>query len=531
MHRRVPFVLASVLSLLLSASAAALASSPGAGHSTSPVAPQTLHVGTRFKGTQDSSQTPGEATGAIGTTRFIEAVDSRVEIFTRAGASIASDLLANLFHDTNLVQQDFDPQIIWDGQMNRFIYAGVIIASGSNLLAFGFSKTASPSNLTSDFCHYGTSFSSDFPDSPRLGDTRDFILIGFNDLSSTGSYQESGVSWSAKPPAGPTCPPGTSFTRGLTFLKSQTGLDVFTPVPAQQTDTSGMGWIVSTMEPGTGSASTLVIHKVTKNSDGTANIPSNGVDIAVAPYRVAPPAAQAGASQMIDTFDTRLTQAVSARDPAHGGTVHLWTQHTVKSGIGSVVRWYELNPVAASVTQTGTIAFANGFAFNGAISPDRQVVGATHRYGGDMVITYNTSSITTHTRIMVRSKRGTAPISAPVQIAASPGPYFDFACPNPGDICPWAGAAATPDPLVGGSPTVGRVWITNTPTPTAVAPCLPLGAVGTQRWCPDGRMGRGARHRYVPLPCDAEHQRRERQLSRLVNLRGSGVVPRCSLTQ
>ena len=77
----------------------------------------------------------------------------------------------------------FDSTIIWDGQQNRFFYAADWIVSASdNRIAFGWSKTATPSSAA-DFCKYGTSFGATFPDYPKLGDSKDYMLVGVNDYA------------------------------------------------------------------------------------------------------------------------------------------------------------------------------------------------------------------------------------------------------------------------------------------------------------------------------------------------------------
>lgn len=51
----------------------------------------------------------------------------------------------------------------------------------------------------------------------------------------------------------------------------------------------------------------------------------------------------------IDTGDGRLPQAISAIDPARAGALAIWTSHTVSGGAGSMVRWYEIDPVHVAV--------------------------------------------------------------------------------------------------------------------------------------------------------------------------------------
>src|SRR5262249_61134436 len=93
-------------------------------------------------------------------------------------------------------------------------------------------------------------------------------------------------------------------------------------------------------------------------------------------------APQPGPAFKLDTLDARPTQAVSAVDPKHGSVTALWTQHTVFGGAGAQVRWYEINPATHSLIQKGTISSPSLFTFNGAISPDRRINGASKKFGG-----------------------------------------------------------------------------------------------------------------------------------------------------
>src|SRR5205814_1703624 len=151
----------------------------------------------------------------------------------------------------------------------------------------------------------------------------------------------------------------------------------------------------------------LDLFKVTKKLDGSPNIQTSGSSVTVPSFAVPPNVPESGSSFLLDSLDSRLTQAVSAVDPGHSGKVGLWTQHTVTGGAGTMVRWYELDPVGKTVLQTGRVSSSTLFNFNGAIAPDRVVNGTTKAFGSNMVISFNSSSATTFPVIRMASKRGT----------------------------------------------------------------------------------------------------------------------------
>ena len=134
--------------------------------------------------------------------------------------------------------------MIWDPGTKRFYYLADDI-NGDNFLSLGFSKNASP-NTAADWCKYNLDYgASDFPDYPKLGDTKDFTLIGVN-VFTGNPFTGSDVLAVTKPAAGTACPDPASFgVTQQTDLQNANGAQAFTPVPANQTDTSGTGWIVA----------------------------------------------------------------------------------------------------------------------------------------------------------------------------------------------------------------------------------------------------------------------------------------------
>lgn len=430
-------------------------------HASQGAAAPTTAVG--WKGLASPGNSPSDSTGAIGTTRYIETVNAKVGIYDRAGALIKSDSLTNWWQEAG--NDNFDPQVMWDARTNRFYYAGDSVASSiDNRLAFGFSRSASPNDATTDWCHYQLGYGSDFPDYPKLGDSRDFALIGVNVFTGT-TYTGSDIVGIGKPVGTAsisTCPDAATFAFGtVTDIKMANGTTpAYTPVPATEVDANGTGYVVA--RSGSLPATALTILTVTKNLDGTPKFTTKGTNVTVPSYTVPPAAPQSGTGRTIDTLDSRPTQAIAAVDPAKSNAFALWTQHTVKGGAGAEVRWYEINPATATVLQSGKVTSSTVYSFNGAISPDRVVNGSSKAFGGNMVLGFNTSSSTTFPTIKMVSKLAGAAQSAPVKVKGSLGFDVDFACPGVTDECRWGDySAATPDPAAPTAAATGVVWLTN----------------------------------------------------------------------
>jgi hypothetical protein len=450
-----------------------------------------------WEGIRDPRPTPSDSTGAIGPTRYIELINIRYAIYDRtSNRPIGTGTLNELVGEPpppppgeNKGVVVFDPQIIWDPTTRRFYYvADDVYSAIDNRLAFGFSKTASPSSAA-DFCKYVIKFGPRFPDYPKLGDTKDLLLIGANTFltSRLGLYLGSDLVSITKPSAGSGCPSRSEFTVDIERkLREAAGGRAFTPVPANQIDPAKGGYVVAASPDafqGEGFARSLSVYGARSGADGSLKL-GGPKRLKVPFYSIPATAPQPRSNYRIDTLDGRITQAILAKDPSRGGKVALWTQHTVLGGSGAQVRWYEIDPTRKpSLFQKGTISGPNGlYAFNGAISPDRQVNGGTSRFGANMVVGFNTSSTEQRPDIRMVSKQGSAPVSDHVLIKSSPAVLEDWSCFN-FPWCRWGDySAAPPDPVVPGGANTGRVWLTNQWVRTKGEPNKRPAKWGTWNW-------------------------------------------------
>jgi hypothetical protein len=426
-----------------------------------------------WTGQRDPNVTPPDTTGAIGPSRYIELVNDRFGIYDRNGNVVSQGGLRGLAGaNTDCVT---DPQIIWDPQTNRFYYVVLEFShffppscpgdtpNSENRLYIGFSRSGSPkTGNTTSWCKYFLPyFPADFdalPDYPKLGDNSAFMVIGSNVFDNGSGFSlGSDVTWITKPHAGTGCPAlGANHLPGP--LQASDGNDAFTPVPANQTDTSGTGYIVATSTVGNTFVDTYAVSTNFSNPVGGA------VPHAVAAFSSPPSAPQPGSvpgcasgTPCLDTLDARLTNSVSGLDPSTG-TLGVWTQHTVAGGAGSEVRWYEINPAINPPTRFGAATDASLYAFNGAISSDRKASGSIKRFGDAFVLGFNTSSTSDFTRIQMVSKWANNPQSEFVEVKASPGINDDFTC----GVCRWGDySGASPDPAANQYSNHGRVWLAN----------------------------------------------------------------------
>jgi hypothetical protein len=452
------------------AKAARLHPSPSGttAHGTNPIASPS------FEGLFEDDLAPPDPNGSIGPKSYIQTINLQLGIYRRNGTLIASAPFSTL---TGATDQLSDPQVVYDFRTNRFYY--LILRVGSltdpvSTMLWGFSKSSNPTTLPGSFCNYETDFGWDgtIADYPKLGTTSDFLLIGVNIYPTPATFLESDVGWIIKPvksrKAISTCPAANTIVSGKqTALLNADGATLSsTPEPAQQADFSDDGWIVSVPDP-TNSGATgteLELYHVTKNLDGTPNIPKVATAVPTAAYSPPAPAPQMNGVHPIDTLDGRLTHAVSAIDPNHGNSVAVWTGHTIFGGAGAEFRWYEIDVANSALFQSGDITDTNLYVFNGAIAPDRAVKGVplSKRYfGGNMVTGFTTSSTTAFPAVQMVSKIGTNPTSAFVLLKQSPGPDEGFDCWELGK-CRWGDyGGAFPDAFAPSNGSVGKVWLSN----------------------------------------------------------------------
>jgi hypothetical protein len=439
---------------------------PGGGGGA-PIITTPANVSPSFNGNYQTGLAPPDTTGDIGNDRYIQGINNKYTIYNRSGTQLNTGSMTDLTSISStpdscgffggLPATISDPQIMWDAATQRFYYTAVwydgffLSCAG---LAIGFSKTATPAS-SADFCKFILSTGAELPDYPKLGDSADFLLFGYNKFSAGAStYDGSEVLTMNKPPAGSTCPSPSVFSLNVFGTGS-----LATPVPAHLVDDSnGTGYVVANpdLTTTTGNAATTI---------GVFSVSTNGVDgsghpnpsftgpttVTVNSYHLPSNAPQKGTTALIDTLDGRFEAAVAAIDPTAGRGIAIWTAHAVfgsSPGIGAEERWYEINP-AGSLYQLGAATSSTLFIHNGSISPNR----GGGSFGNSMAMSVSTSSSTAYPAIAAVWKNGANAQSALTTIVQATGPNVDFSC----SPCRWGDySGAAPDPLGN-----GKVWLAN----------------------------------------------------------------------
>jgi hypothetical protein len=449
----------------------------GSGQAAKPASPNTgaaPTIGASWQGISDPTVTPPDTNGAIGPSSYIEIINLKIAIYTRAGALTTS---ANLSVLTGHSQFNLsDPMVLWDPDTQRFYYN--VWDVGASTMAWGFSKDTNPTSIPSSFCNYTASFgynpTTDLPDYPKLGQTKGFLLIGVNHYPSFTSMHadRSDVLWIGKPQGQSpvtTCPSVTTFKTGLfKNVKNQDGTQAFTPVPAIQTDPSSTGFVTTMSDIecpdicGTGTQITVHAVRPSPTDPTVPQLLVTGKSITVTGYTSPPDAPQKGTSNLLDTLDGRLTHAVSGIDPSQGNKLAVWVAHTVSGGAGSQINWYEINPLPVkhpTLFQSGTVSDASLWVLNAGVSNDRTCTATTCAHGDSMVLGFSTTSSSAFPGTQMVSKIGAGAQSAFVLVKQSTTFDGDFSC---APTCRWGDyGGATPDPAASLTAAHGEVWCTN----------------------------------------------------------------------
>ena len=447
--------------------AKAHAAAVAAAHASADLAPAPAPrlaptIGPSWQGTSQSSVTPPDPNGAIGPNSYVETVNVRMAIYSRTGSSIASANFSSLTGNSN----GSDPMVLWDPDTQRFYYN--IWNTGNASMDWGFSKDNNPTTIPGSWCRYETSFgypTTSFPDYPKLGQTKDFLMIGVNFYPSSSSSQStsSDLLWISKPQGQgtvTTCPSAGTFTSGkVTGLLNNDGTQAFTPMPAIQTDPSSTGYVLGMSDiecpPVCGTGTKLTVFTITNNAGVPAVSAPNS--ITVGSYTSPPSAPQRNSNRTIDTLDGRITHAVSGFDP-NLNAVGVWVSHTVSGGAGSQINWYEVNTGTGTLAQSGSVSSATSYVFNSGISTDRTCTATTCAHGGAMVLGFTTSSTSAFPAIQMVSKIGSGAVSGFVLVKQSTTSDKNFSC----SPCRWGDyGGATPDPAASLTATNGSVWLSN----------------------------------------------------------------------
>ena len=281
-----------------------------------------------LRGDAGSQSYPPDTDGAIGPNHYVETVNRNFAVYNKAtGAEITNILLGSFLPGSN-----GDPRVLFDHHSGRWV---VIVSDFDTRLYLAVSLTDDPTGswYKTNFLVSTGSDSGCFPDYETLG-------VDENGIYTAAYMAGCGMTIFAIDKA-PLIDPSPSLGtitafRGLSFEGAIQ--------PVHSYDTPGGEYFISL---DAGSSNKLRVRQLT--GPLTSPTLNNLGTVTVASYGDAPTAPALGSSTRINTVDARLMMSVY-------GNGSIWTAHTVSYNGRAACRWYEVDPVAMSLVQSGTVA-------------------------------------------------------------------------------------------------------------------------------------------------------------------------------
>jgi hypothetical protein len=243
-----------------------------------------------------------------------------------------------------------------------------------------------------------------FADSPRVGFDGNALLITANMYSNANRSFQYAKLWSVSKatiyndPSLGTCPAfQVPASLALNSERNSDGSLPFSVVPARRFDGGNTAYMVNALLNG---GNTLTLW--TLNTTHPAVITGSYGYVPVSRYSSPPNAKQSGTSALIDTWGTRVSNAVYQ---AGGG---LWTANTTGCTAPgdtvqrACVQWYEINTTSITVRQQGVVRYPGWYFYAPAIAANTF---------GDAVVVFNGSSANQHVGIYFTGHYHTAPLN------------------------------------------------------------------------------------------------------------------------
>jgi hypothetical protein len=319
---------------------------------------QSLAASTVTAGFEGPSYTPSywwyppDPSIAAGPSNLVTAVNGHVTVYSKTGTQLLRKELWSWFSTTGTTRDTtyvVDPWAIYDPGSSRFFLVSTE-TGGENVLYIAVSKT---SDALGSWCEYkfdyGELFSAAVPglkemiaDYPKIGTSKNGLYITANMYN--GTFQYAAIFAWLKSDL--TSCKSVNYLTGYYNLANLDGTRAFTIQPSVNLDNTEDGYFVNAHVPFTsypdGTALTpWSIHHLTSSQPGVIVVPTLYAALVPQPvqsYFAPPDAKQEGSSDLIDTLDGRILNAVYAKGV-------LWATQTTKTEGGrSSIRIYKITP-------------------------------------------------------------------------------------------------------------------------------------------------------------------------------------------
>jgi len=309
-----------------------------------------------FSGLDDNNAViPPDTMGAAGPSYLVEILNSEVAFLNKSTGAIISTSKVSLqsFWSSlgtgagQAAKSPFDPKVIYDQHSGRFIIVTLgydSTTANSSWLMIAVSATSDPTGTWYKWAidadkDGGVQTYSNWADFPGLGVDADYVYVTANMFNTAGTYQYSKVWVIPKPQL---LNGSSSIT--VTEFPNPSGSGA-TMQPAHVFGSSSTQYLIHQGSPITGPPLRR-FHRISSITfpGGTPTWTDMGyIEVTAYPTSGLPNAPQLGSTNLIETNDARLLNAVLRNG-------YIWTTHTVanETNTKTEVAWYQINPASAS---------------------------------------------------------------------------------------------------------------------------------------------------------------------------------------
>ncbi len=355
-----------------------------------------------FDGIAANGFAPPDNSGAAGLNQYVEVVNVKYAVYSKTGTLLLGPLNTNTlwsgFGGSCQSRNDGDAMVIWDNAAQRWVVDQFALNTANFLMCVAVSQT---SDATGAYNRYSFSYSTIFPDYPKIGAWPDAYYLTFNRFNSSGTSAlgtEICAYDRTKMLAGlaATQQCFVPFSSGThTYLPAS--VDGSNPPPAGSpnyevglsTVANNISYFKFHVDWGTPGNSTLT---------GPTNLAVTAFSLACGGGACIP---QSGTTQKLDSLGDRVMNRLAYRN--YGDHEALVVTHSITAGSSVGARWYELRVGGGntlSVFQQGTYAPDSAYRWMGSIAMDQ---------AGDAALGYSISSSTTHPGIRYTGRLPTDP--------------------------------------------------------------------------------------------------------------------------
>jgi hypothetical protein len=421
--------------------AAAAGPSPQGPAALAPT-PSGLQAGASFAGIQDDGLTePPDPVMAVGPGRLIELTNVGGRVFERNGTAVASFSLAAFFvpsASSFTPASLFDPTVVYDSLSGRFFAAAAASdkadpsAATATRFFVAVSQTSDPSGAWYQYGPFDPG-ANVFADFPHIGFSDDKFAVTFNAFAINNSNFLGNAVWVFDKADMTSGGAVDTFTASVAC-----GALCYGSVRPAYALSAGATLYMA----GLGSSTVLTVFSVT-GTPGAANVSISGANLAVAAVNPPPAAPQKDSTQLIDTSDGRVLDAVW-----RGG--HLWVAAGAACGSSPVLACAYYADVLTAAPMSVNANFTYGAADDGASGAYYFFPAITVGGDGTLYSVLSRSSATEYVSVRAFRRLPGQPAEATLLLKAGQSAYVSGASPGRwGDYY-----AAAPDPTA-----ANVVWV------------------------------------------------------------------------